>query len=314
MSTLIPLVFSSGWASGVNAYLVVLVLGIADRYGNFADIPDALSRTDVLIGAALLYVMEFVADKIPYIDSAWDAVSTVDPTDRGRSHRESRWATTIRGILGMEVLGLAGLGGGTALASHSVKASSRLAVNSSPEPVTNTLASLGRGRSRRWRHGAAHPSPLDCPGYHRDPVDHRAGTVPGGCWERSDAAGVVGRDARSHKVAAMRVVIIGGGLGGMATAVRLAKIGHAVTLVEAASRMGGAIGTVTKGDFAWDTGPNSTLLPAVLRDLFRKSGRPLERELELVPCTQPDMSSTASQKSWAKSTCPVAAGATRSLP
>lgn len=83
----------------------------------------------------------------------------------------------------------------------------------------------------------------------------------------------------------MRVVIIGGGLGGMATAVRLAKIGHEVTLVEAASRLGGAIGTVTKGDFVWDTGPNSTLLPAVLRDLFRKSGRPLEREVELVPCT-----------------------------
>ncbi len=140
MSTLIPLVFSSGWASGVNAYLVVLVLGIADRYGNFADIPDALSRTDVLIGAALLYVMEFVADKIPYIDSAWDAVSTViRPTV----------AAAIGIALGnqygassMEVLGLAGLGGGTALASHSVKASSRLAVNSSPEPVTNTLASL----------------------------------------------------------------------------------------------------------------------------------------------------------------------------
>jgi UDP-galactopyranose mutase len=111
----------------------------------------------------------------------------------------------------------------------------------------------------------------------------------------------------------MRVVIIGGGLGGMATAVRLAKIGHAVTLVEAASRMGGAIGTVTK-DFAWDTGPNSTLLPAVLRDLFRKSGRPLERELELVPCTPTRHVFYRKSKSWAKSTCPVAAGATRSLP
>jgi hypothetical protein len=140
MSTLIPLVFSSGWASGVNAYLVVLVLGLADRYGDFADIPDVLSRTDVLIGAALLYVMEFVADKIPYIDSAWDTVSTViRPTV----------AAAIAIALGnqygassAEVLGLAGLGGGTALASHSVKAGSRLAVNSSPEPVTNTLASL----------------------------------------------------------------------------------------------------------------------------------------------------------------------------
>ncbi|HNI71230.1 MAG TPA: NAD(P)/FAD-dependent oxidoreductase, partial [Marmoricola sp.] len=83
----------------------------------------------------------------------------------------------------------------------------------------------------------------------------------------------------------MQVAIIGGGLGGMATAVRLAKLGHQVTLMEAADHLGGAVGFLRKGDFAWDTGPNTTLLPAVLRDLFRKSGRPLERELELVPCT-----------------------------
>ncbi len=69
----------------------------------------------------------------------------------------------------------------------------------------------------------------------------------------------------------MQVAIIGGGLGGMATAVRLAKMGHEVTLLEATDQLGGAIGTVHKGDFAWDTGPNSTLLPAVLRDLFRKA-------------------------------------------
>lgn len=81
----------------------------------------------------------------------------------------------------------------------------------------------------------------------------------------------------------MHVVIIGGGFGGMATAVRLAKMGHEVTLLEANQNLGGAIGSVQKGDFSWDTGPNSTLLPAVLRDLFRKSGRPLERELELIP-------------------------------
>ncbi|HMU37093.1 MAG TPA: DUF4126 domain-containing protein, partial [Marmoricola sp.] len=76
MTNLIPLVFSSGWASGVNAYLVVLVLGLADRFGDFAEIPDILARTDVLIGAGLLYVMEFVADKVPYLDSAWDTIST----------------------------------------------------------------------------------------------------------------------------------------------------------------------------------------------------------------------------------------------
>jgi phytoene dehydrogenase-like protein len=79
-----------------------------------------------------------------------------------------------------------------------------------------------------------------------------------------------------------RIVVIGGGLGGMASAARLAKLGHSVTLLEATPALGGAIQTVSHRGFEWDTGPTSTLLPAVLRDLFRKTGRPLERELDLV--------------------------------
>ncbi len=79
-----------------------------------------------------------------------------------------------------------------------------------------------------------------------------------------------------------RIVVIGGGLGGCASAARLAKLGHDVTLVEALPTLGGAIGTVERDGFAWDTGPHATALPAVLRDLFRKSGRPLDRELDLV--------------------------------
>jgi len=74
---LVPLVFSSGWASGVNSYLVVLVLGIADRIGDFASLPDTLGRTDVLFAAAALYALEFVMDKIPHVDSTWDVISTV---------------------------------------------------------------------------------------------------------------------------------------------------------------------------------------------------------------------------------------------
>jgi phytoene dehydrogenase-like protein len=80
-----------------------------------------------------------------------------------------------------------------------------------------------------------------------------------------------------------RVVVIGGGYGGLASAVRLAKNGHEVTLLEAGDRLGGAVGYVEQDGFRWDMGPTHTLLPAVLRDLFRKSGRPLEKELELVP-------------------------------
>jgi UDP-galactopyranose mutase len=78
-----------------------------------------------------------------------------------------------------------------------------------------------------------------------------------------------------------RVVVLGGGYGGMAAAARLAKLGHEVTLVERLDTLGGALGTVEADGFTWDAGPAYTLLPAVARDLFRKSGRPLERELEL---------------------------------
>lgn len=78
-----------------------------------------------------------------------------------------------------------------------------------------------------------------------------------------------------------RVVVVGGGFGGMAAAARLAKVGHAVTLVERSDHLGGALATVERDGFGWDAGPTSTLLPAVVRDLFRKSGRPLEREVDL---------------------------------
>ena len=134
----LALAFSSGWASGVNAYLVVLVLGIADRVGGLEQVPDALSRWDVLIVAGVLYAMEFVADKIPYVDSTWDAISTaIRPT-----------AGAVIGVLlagdasslDQAVLGV--VGGGTALLSHLVKAGSRLAINASPEPASNILASL----------------------------------------------------------------------------------------------------------------------------------------------------------------------------
>ncbi|HET6152499.1 MAG TPA: NAD(P)/FAD-dependent oxidoreductase [Marmoricola sp.] len=80
-----------------------------------------------------------------------------------------------------------------------------------------------------------------------------------------------------------RVVVVGGGFGGLASAARLAKLGHQVTVLEANDRLGGALGYVEQDGFRWDMGPTSTLLPAVVRDFFRKSGRPVEKELDLVP-------------------------------
>jgi hypothetical protein len=134
----LPLVFSSGWASGVNAYLVVLVLGIADRVGDLSQVPDVLGRWDVLTVAFFLYAMEFVADKIPYLDSTWDVVSTAIRPTVG-----AVIGVLIAGdadTLGQAVAGV--VGGGTALLSHAVKAGSRLAINASPEPVTNVTASV----------------------------------------------------------------------------------------------------------------------------------------------------------------------------
>ena len=80
-----------------------------------------------------------------------------------------------------------------------------------------------------------------------------------------------------------RVVVVGGGFGGLASAARLAKLGHEVTLLERSGTLGGALSLESEDGFTWDAGPTSTLLPAVIRDLFRKSGRPVEKELELEP-------------------------------
>jgi len=80
-----------------------------------------------------------------------------------------------------------------------------------------------------------------------------------------------------------RVVVVGGGLGGAASAARLAKLGHTVTVLERRGVLGGALGFVEEAGYRWDSGPSYTSLPAVVRDLFRKSGRQLDRVLDLVP-------------------------------
>lgn len=137
METL-ALTFTSGWGSGVNSYLVVLVLGVADRVGDVASIPDMLGEWPVLAVAAVLYAFEFVADKVPWIDSTWDAVSTVI-------------RPVIGGVVGVLIAGesdglgeiaAGAVGGGSALAAHAVKSGGRLALNTIPEPFTNVAASV----------------------------------------------------------------------------------------------------------------------------------------------------------------------------
>lgn len=80
-----------------------------------------------------------------------------------------------------------------------------------------------------------------------------------------------------------RVVVVGAGLGGLAAAARLSRLRHDVVVVEAADAVGGQLGRATRDGFAWDTGANFVTLPAALRDLFLKTGKPLESVVELEP-------------------------------
>jgi hypothetical protein len=128
-------------AAGVNLYATVAILGLAARYG-WVDLPPQFQvfNHDVVIGAAIvMYVIEFLADKIPYFDSLWDAIHTVIRPIGG--------ALIAVGTLGEAspvVEGLVALLGGTvAASSHLTKTSTRAAANTSPEPLSNWLLSIG---------------------------------------------------------------------------------------------------------------------------------------------------------------------------
>jgi hypothetical protein len=136
---LVPWIFTTGWASGVNAYATVLVLGLLGRYADVSQIPHGLTRTDVLIAAAVLFTLEFVADKIPYVDSLWDALHTVVRPSIG---------AVIGALLAgndssLSQIFAATSGGVIALVSHLAKAGLRAAVNTSPEPASNVIVSSG---------------------------------------------------------------------------------------------------------------------------------------------------------------------------
>ncbi|WP_409472614.1 DUF4126 domain-containing protein [Streptomyces sp. HC307] len=136
--SVLPLVFTSGWASGVNAYAVVLVLGFFGATGLSDEVPESLQRPEVLITAGVLFLGEAVADKIPYVDSAWDSVHTLIRPASGA------WiGALLAGQSGsLSDLTAGAIGGSTAPASHAVKAGTRMAVNSSPEPISNVIISV----------------------------------------------------------------------------------------------------------------------------------------------------------------------------
>jgi hypothetical protein len=142
------LALGAGFSSGLNLYATVATLGLLQRFG-IIHLPasmQVLSHPWVLGIALALYAIEFLADKIPYVDTVWDAVHTLirPPAAALLAYSatvaappEWRWSAAL-------------LAGGVALTSHSTKASTRAAVNTSPEPFSNWLLSLGEDALAVW--------------------------------------------------------------------------------------------------------------------------------------------------------------------
>lgn len=136
---LIPTVISAGYAAGLNAYGTVALLGLLGRAG-FGEVPEGLESDPIIIGASVMYAIEFVTDKVPYLDNAWDLLHTLIRPAIG-SAIGIEFADLDK-VTGAEEVLAGGGAGATALFSHALKAGTRLGINVSPEPFTNIFASL----------------------------------------------------------------------------------------------------------------------------------------------------------------------------
>ena len=128
-------------AAGINLYATVAILGLAARYGWVA-LPEQFQvfNNDVIIGAAIvMYVIEFFADKIPYFDSLWDAIHTAIRPIGGAFIAVATLGDASPTVKTLVAL----LGGAVAASSHLTKTSTRAAANTSPEPFSNWILSLG---------------------------------------------------------------------------------------------------------------------------------------------------------------------------
>lgn len=137
---LVALSMGAAWASGLNLYAAVFVLGLLGATGN-VQLPaelQALTNPLVLTAAGFMYVVEFFADKTPGVDTAWDALSTFVRIPAG-----AVLAAAAVGEVGPAAQFAAGLvGGGLSAATHATKAGTRVVINTSPEPVSNWAASV----------------------------------------------------------------------------------------------------------------------------------------------------------------------------
>jgi hypothetical protein len=128
------------FAAGINLYATVAILGLAQRYG-WVTLPEQFRVFDnnIVIGVAIvLYAVEFVADKIPWVDSIWDAVHTVIRPVGGALIAVAALGDATPAVKGLIAL----LGGTVAAGSHFTKAGTRAAANTSPEPFSNWILSL----------------------------------------------------------------------------------------------------------------------------------------------------------------------------
>ena len=129
------------FAAGINLYATVAILGLASRYGWVALPPQyqVFDNNWIIGGALALYVIEFVADKIPWVDSAWDAIHTVIRPVGGALIAVAtlgEQSTTMQTLVAL-------FGGALAASTHFSKAGTRVLANASPEPFTNWILSIG---------------------------------------------------------------------------------------------------------------------------------------------------------------------------
>ncbi len=136
----VEVLLGSSWASGLNLYLCTAGLGIA-QHMHWISLPGdmtVLAYPQVIAVALVMFVIEFVADKVPYVDSAWDSIHTFIRPLAGAAM--GFLATSDAGAL-LQILAALATGSIT-MGSHLAKATTRAAINTSPEPVTNSVASL----------------------------------------------------------------------------------------------------------------------------------------------------------------------------
>jgi hypothetical protein len=138
--TTLGFAMGSAWLSGINLYATVATLGLLQRF-QFVKLPGDLGYLSHpwVIGAALsLYAIEFVADKVPAVDSVWDVVHTFIRIPAGAILAVSAFAHFDPSVRILALL----MGGTLALSSHGTKTATRLTANASPEPFSNILLSL----------------------------------------------------------------------------------------------------------------------------------------------------------------------------